>query len=377
MRIAFIITFCPHHRIRTFETLARYHDVDFYFFSVGEEWYWQQQHGVRIGDFHYEYLPGFHVGRTRVTPSLVKKLWRGNYDVFVKCINGRFALPVTFFIAKLRRRPFVLWTGIWKHPETFFHRLSFPLTRYIYHHADAIAVYGEHVRRYLVGLGVSNEKIFTAWHAVDNASYNQQVPTSKLEKLRTELNLSEGSIILYLGRLEESKGVSFLLEAMSKSGTDDATLLIVGTGSLRHSLEQQARRAHIADRVRFPGYISPEETSAYYALADVFVLPSITVPAGKEPWGLVVNEAMNQGLPVIATDAVGAATGGLVRDGVNGFVVPERDSQALAQAIGRVLRDAELRERMSQNARQLIAGWDNERMVKGFRQAIDYAIKNR
>lgn len=86
---------------------------------------------------------------------------------------------------------------------------------------------------------------------------------------------------------------------------------------------------------------------------------------------------MNQGLPVIATDAVGAATGGLVQDGVNGFVVPERDSQALAQAIGRVLRDAELRERMSQNARQLIAGWDNERMVKGFRQAIDYAIKNR
>lgn len=377
MKIAFVTTFCPHYRVRTFETLARYHDVDFYFFSVGEEWYWQQQHGVRMGNFHCEYLPGFHVGQTRVTPSLVKKLWRGNYDVFVKCINGRFALPATFFTAKLCRRPFVLWTGIWKHPETFFHRLSFPLTRYIYHHADAVAVYGEHVRRYLVGLGVSNEKIFTAWHAVDNASYNQRVPTSKLEKLRTELNLSDGSIILYLGRLEESKGVSFLLEAMSEPYTDDATLLIVGTGSLRHSLEQQARQAHIADRVRFLEYVPPEETSAYYALADVFVLPSITVPAGKEPWGLVVNEAMNQGLPVIATDAVGAAAGGLVNDGVNGFVVPERDSQALAQAIGRILRDSELRQQMSQNARQLVAIWDNERMAKGFRQAIDYAIRGR
>jgi len=86
---------------------------------------------------------------------------------------------------------------------------------------------------------------------------------------------------------------------------------------------------------------------------------------------------MNQGLLVIATDAVGAAAGGLVQHGVNGFVVPERDSQALAQVIGRILRDSELREWMSQNARQLIAGWDNERMVKGFRQTIDYAVKSR
>jgi glycosyltransferase involved in cell wall biosynthesis len=87
---------------------------------------------------------------------------------------------------------------------------------------------------------------------------------------------------------------------------------------------------------------------------------------------LVVNEAFNQGVPVIATDAVGAAAGGLVQDGINGFVVPERDSVALAKALRRILDNPDLRERFSQNARQIIAGWDNERMVMGFRQAIEY-----
>ena len=85
------------------------------------------------------------------------------------------------------------------------------------------------------------------------------------------------------------------------------------------------------------------------------------MPTGKEPWGLVVNEAMNQGVPVVVTEAVGAAAGGLVQSGRNGFVVPERNSAALAQAIERILTDAKLRKEMSQNSRQIIAGWDNER----------------
>lgn len=79
----------------------------------------------------------------------------------------------------------------------------------------------------------------------------------------------------------------------------------------------------------------------------------------------------------MATAAVGAAAGGLVQSGVNGFVVPERDSAALAQALKHILTDAELRVRMSQNARRTIAGWDNDRMVKGFQEAIEYAVKRR
>jgi glycosyltransferase involved in cell wall biosynthesis len=70
-----------------------------------------------------------------------------------------------------------------------------------------------------------------------------------------------------------------------------------------------------------------------YAASDVLVLPSIATRTFREPWGLVVNEAMNRGLAVIATDAVGAAAGGLVRDGHNGLIVPAGDSAALAGSL--------------------------------------------
>ena len=78
----------------------------------------------------------------------------------------------------------------------------------------------------------------------------------------------------------------------------------------------------------------------------MLVVPSIPTRTFREPWGLVVNEAMNRGLAVIATDAVGAAAGGLVRDGDNGLIVPAGDSAALAEAIARLAGDPQLRARM-------------------------------
>lgn len=378
MKIAFVTHFCPHYRVKTFERLARTHNVEYFFYSQGNEWYGQGIHGVRGGQFHYTYLPGFQLtGRIRVAPSLLAHLWRNDYHAFIKCINGRFALPATYLIARLRRIPFVLWTGIWMNIQTPFHRLAFPVTRWIYRHADAIVVYGEHVRGYLVQQGVEKEKIFVAPHAVDNSLYSDVVaPQRKIER-RADLSLEDRKVVLYLGRLEEVKGLEYLLRAFARLTLDDAVLVVAGDGSLYKRLVALAQELGILAKTRFVGYVSPDNTQLYYAVADLFVLPSVTVPSEKETWGLVANEAMNQGLPVIATDAVGAAAGGLVQSGVNGFVVPERDSAALAEAMERILTDAELRSEMSQNARRTVAEWDNERMVKGFLQAIEYALHHR
>jgi glycosyltransferase involved in cell wall biosynthesis len=93
---------------------------------------------------------------------------------------------------------------------------------------------------------------------------------------------------------------------------------------------------------------------------------------GREPWGLVVNEAFNQGVPVVATRAVGAVMGGLVQDEVNGFVVPEKESDALAIALKRILDDPVLRDSLGENARRSVAEWDYRRNVMGYLQAINY-----
>lgn len=374
-RIAFVTHICPHYRVRTFEILAGYHEVEYYFFSAADDWYWLPEHGVHAGNFRHDYLPGFRIGKTRFTPTLPLKLWRGRYDVYIKSINGRFALPVTYLVARLRGKPFILWTGVWARLDTPVHRLVFPLTRYIYRHADTVVVYGEHVKRYLMTEGVAEHKIVVAPHAIDNDAYARAVPPAETDALRRSLNIDpDAKVVLFIGRFEEHKGLDVLVDAFASLDRHDAVLVLAGAGSQRPAIERLARERGVADRVRFPGYVPPPETVAYYALAWVYVLPSVTTPVFKEPWGLVVNEAFNQGVPVIASDSVGAAAGGLIQHGVNGFIVPEGDRASLARAIATVLDDPQLRQAMSANARRIIAGWDNEEMVRGFRHAIDSVL---
>ncbi len=202
---------------------------------------------------------------------------------------------------------------------------------------------------------------------------NLIVPEKTREALRQKLDIfNEQKIILYLGRLEIGKGLTYLVDAFATLARDDSVLVFAGTGSERESLEKLVQEKGISKRVRFSGYVQSEDTIQYYSLAWVYVLPSVTTDTFKEPWGLVVNEAFNQGVPVIATDAVGAAAGGLVEDGINGYVIPERDSNALASRLDCLLSDPDLRFQLGANAKQKISFWNNEKMIEGFRQAIKY-----
>jgi len=377
-KVAFVHNFATHYTQRTFELLAERIDADFFFFSGGRESYWLPEHGVRQGRFHCEYLPGFQLGRTRISYSLPYKLLAGSHDLVVKCINGRFALPVTYLAARLRRRPFVLWTGIWMRLNSTFHRLLFPVVRYIYRHADAIVAYGDHVKRYLVTEGVPADRIFVAPHAVDNSQYGRVISASEKVALREKLGIRpEQKIVLYLGRLDRLKGLSYLMDAFASIRHIDAVLVLAGAGRDRTALEKLARNLHIEDRVRFPGYVPVEQSILYYAAASVLALPSVSTATWREPWGLVVNEAFNQSLPVIATDAVGAAAGGLVQNGVTGFIVPERNSAALGAALECILEDDELRQQLGRDARRRIEGWTQERMADRFEEAMAYALRTK
>ena len=127
-------------------------------------------------------------------------------------------------------------------------------------------------------------------------------------------------------------------------------------------------------KYRFLEYIPNQELYRYCAIADIFVLPSITTQEFKEPWGIVINEAMSQGCPVIATDAVGAAMGGLVENGKTGFIVPERNTEELKRAIEILLKDNDLKQRMSQSARQKMTTWNPQQTADGFVKAIEFAF---
>ena len=105
-------------------------------------------------------------------------------------------------------------------------------------------------------------------------------------------------------------------------------------------------------------------------------MPSITTPVFKEPWGLIVNEAMNQSAVVIASDAVGAAMGGLINDGENGIIVPEKNPDALSEGIKKVLNDDEYRIKLSDNAKKTVREWTYDKMAQGFIDAVESVIRN-
>ena len=142
-----------------------------------------------------------------------------------------------------------------------------------------------------------------------------------------------------------------------------ATLVAIGEGRL-------GERVASAPRARLVEPLPRDQLPVAYAAAALTVLPSIPTPRFLEPWGLVCNESMLQGRPVIATDAVGAAAGGLVRDNETGLVVPAGDPEALASAIDNLLGDAALRARLGDAARAAVSGYTYDAMADAFERAL-------
>jgi glycosyltransferase involved in cell wall biosynthesis len=267
----------------------------------------------------------------------------GRFRAVVAGLSGRIALPAAYAGARRARIPFVLWATIWRHPRTAAHALSYLPLRHLYRHADAIATYGPHVSAYVRSKGARN--VFEAPQSVDDAFWTAPAEPRRYAPFQ----------VLYAGRLEREKGVEVLLRAWPHDG-----LVLAGDGPLR------SRAAAIRT-----GRVGPAELRSLYAGSDVVVVPSIPQRDFLEPWGLVVNEAFDQGVPVIATTAVGAAAGGLVRHEETGLVVPTGDSAALAAALRRLRDDPELRARLGAAGRRAVAeGHSHADWAAGMRRAL-------
>ena len=361
-RIAFVDYFCPHYRRPLFEEIARRTEADFFFFSDQRDRWWNSRIPVeRGGDFRRIDLPKLRLGNESFLPTLPFQINRGRYDAVVKNLNGRIMLSSLYAAAQLRDVPFVLWTGMWQHPETRFHRASKPVVEALYRDVGAIVAYGEHVKEFLASVpGVDPSKIYVAGQAVEAKRFTEVTPSQ-----------NGHPVALFVGQFEERKGVRDLLDAYAQLRDLGAELRVVGSGSLEPEIRS---RAESMPGLTIAGYVPQSELPQELARARCLVLPSITVPGGKEPWGLVVNEAMHAGLPVVATDSLGAAAGGLVRDGENGYVVPERSPDRLAEALRRLLSDQPLASRFGAQARADAAAINYARMADAFESAIEHAI---
>lgn len=232
--------------------------------------------------------------------------------------------------ARPRRVPFVLWVE-----STGRHRRSSRLEtvkRRLLRSVAACVVPGTASRAYLLGLGVPSERIAVAPNAVDPAIFGAgSARTSRHERL----------VVLAVGRLAPEKGFDVLLQAVAGLSVE---VVLAGSGP-----EEARLRALAGPDVLFLGHVDRDDLPALYAEADVFVMPS-----RSEQWGMALNEAALAGLPLVSTDAAGAAHE-LIENGVNGFRLPTGDVEALRDALLRLTEDPELRAQMGARSRELAA----------------------
>jgi glycosyltransferase involved in cell wall biosynthesis len=177
----------------------------------------------------------------------------------------------------------------------------------------------------------------------------------------------DAPIVLFVGRLVRDKGVDVLLRAWRRLGRADVVLCLVGDGPLA----QRAGKA--GAEVVLAGRMERERLPIAYAAASTVVVPSIATRRFLEPWGLVCNEAMHQGTPVIASAAVGAVPGALVIHGATGLVVRAGDDRELADAIAQVLDDDPLRERLSRLAKAGVERFNYDAAADAFGKALAWA----
>lgn len=278
----------------------------------------------------------------------------GRFRAVIATSAGRVALPATYLGARRAGVPFVYWTGIWHQVGTPAHLAAAPLVRWIESHADAVVTYGPHVADYVRSHGASN--VFVTPQAVDTGFWSEPgYGTAIAEKLG-----NPPFLLVFAGRDRPGKGLGTALEAWSRAGVD-GTFALAG-------LEPGGLAT--APSVSALGMLQPDELRDLLAAADVLVIPSEPTRQFREPWALVANEAMLQDVAVIATDSVGAAAGGLVRDGETGLVVPAGDSHALAAAIRRLADEPKLRSRLASNGRCEAATYDFAAWNEAFSRAL-------
>jgi glycosyltransferase involved in cell wall biosynthesis len=358
MRTALVTTYPSDYRLPLYRLLARSHGLEVLCFGRGDRYApaWSADLDAQLAAADF---PARRIDGPRAALSLGR-----DYDAVIAPFAGGSMLPAAYAGAKRFGRPFVLWASVWHQPRSLTHALALPVTRHIYRDADAVIAYGEHVRRFAARIRGRDDDIFIAPQAVERDLFGRDVSSAETAAFRTEHGLGNGPLVLYTGRLVAEKGLEVLARAWEGAAArNSATLVLAGDGPL-------AATFAALPGARLLGAVTRTQLPVAYAAAALTVVPSIPTPRFKEPWGLVCNEAFEQGRPVIATTAVGAVAGGLVVDGRSGLVVAPGDPPALAGAIDRLLADDELAARLGQGAHAAVQPFTYAAMAAGVAAAL-------
>jgi 1,2-diacylglycerol 3-alpha-glucosyltransferase len=304
-------------------------------------------------------------------------------DVLVVCGYGVIGMMVAIYWAQNKRRnlPLVLLSDS-KADDRSRTRAKEGIKKRIIARFGAVLVAGTKQRDYMLSLGMPENRIFLGYDVVDNDYFWNSVQKSPEENsiLRKKHQLPQNYFLTCARFLRSESGITRvknlhrLIKAyevyIKKTKINQWGLVILGDGELRFEIEAQISKMGLIDHVILPGFKQYHELPIYYGLADVFILASI-----KETWGLVVNEAMASGLPVLISKNCGCAAD-LVKNGCNGFTFDPYDTNMLANLMLKMASDGFNRASMGQASRDIIKRWTPVTFSENLQQAVNIAIES-
>jgi glycosyltransferase involved in cell wall biosynthesis len=372
-RIVIITEIIAPYRIPVFNALARHDGVELHVIFLAENDHTQREWLVYKDEicFSYQVLPSWRrrVGRHNflLNWGAEAALRRAAPD-FVVCGGYNYVASwQSMAWARRNRVPFALWAESTTRDLRSGHALIELLKTNFMHRCDAFVVPGKSSVEYLRNYGVPENTIFTAPNAVDTEFFAQRAELIRRDPAMHRQALQLPSrFFLFAGRLVPEKGIFDLLRAynaLAPELREKIGLAFVGDGVARSVLQQRAAAIRPGS-IHFAGFAQRDRLPTYYALAEGLIFPTHT-----DPWGLVVNEAMACGLPVISSDAAGCVAD-LVENGSNGRVVSTGDVGQLSSAMDELARDAELRSLMGQRGKERIAQYSPAAWAAGMASAV-------
>jgi glycosyltransferase involved in cell wall biosynthesis len=371
-RLVILTEIIAPYRIPVFNALAARDEVDLHVIFLAET-----DPGLRKWEvyrdeirFSYQVLRSYRrrVGRFNLllTRGVSAALQARNPDII---LSGGYNYPAMWQAQRWARRrgiPFLLWSE----SNTRDARRNLwgveAAKRKFIHDCQSYVVPGLSAAAYLRTFGVAQERIFIAPNAVDVERFSNGAEQARQDPgLRQRLGLPR-RYLLYVGRFVRSKGVFDLLTAyatLPEGIRQDVGLVLAGDGEEFEELRRRSREIH-PGAVVFPGFLQRNELPAFYALAEALVFPT-----HSDPWGLVVNEAIACGLPVIVSEVAGCAAD-VVRDGKNGYVVGASDPQALSQAMIEMLKAPELQTQMGHHSLEMSSRFTPKTWAAGLVRAV-------
>lgn len=270
--------------------------------------------------------------------GIIKELRQNNYDAVIVQSWTNFTWWLVALVCFFYKIPLIFMTDsniLGERLKTKI-KLQFKqvvLGQFLFKYASGFLTSGTANEEFYKYYGVPEKKIVRlpfSWGYESFLQESEKISSTKKEA-RTKMSiLTDDFVILYVGRFSEEKSPMLLLEAYHKLQDTRKKLFLVGDGPLRKELENYVSIKKLKG-VEFFGFQPKESLFNFYNVADVLVMPS-----KRETWGIVVNEAMCFGLPIIASDRVGVAVD-LVKHDANGFIFTSEDSVELAYALEKMM----------------------------------------